>query len=161
MAENFACVQMPGVTGDITETTHAGWMRVQSVQWRGRRALSTRVGSTVDRELTMPAISEMEFRKENDIASGHLMQKFFTGEAMPTVVIDFIRTDQTAEVYYEITLTDAIVSMFVQELSGARPIEVFNLNFTAIECKTEQMSSTGTSGNPFTTGYDLSTGKST
>jgi type VI protein secretion system component Hcp len=102
----------------------------------------------------------MEFRKENDIASGHLMQRFFTGEAAPTVTIDFIRTDQTVDVYYQITLTNAIVSAFVQDSSGDRPLEVFNLNYTKIECKTQQMSPTGAPGNPFTTGYDLSTGQS-
>jgi type VI secretion system secreted protein Hcp len=113
-----------------------------------------RTGSSADRESTTPAISEVEIKKEMDIASGNLLQKFLTNEAQ-TVNLDFLRTDDQVDVYCHITLTNAILSMFELESTGERPIEVLRLNFTKIEIRTTQMGPDGLPAAPFTTGYDL------
>ncbi len=152
-------MQVPGITGDITESAHVGWCRILSISWRARRALSVRTMTDKDRESAIPAISEVEITRENDIASGPMMQKFFTGEAQTTVQLDFVRTDAALDVYFSITLTDAIFSMFEQASGGDRPVESLKLNFTKIQSKSTQMSATGTGTGPFTTGYDLALSK--
>jgi len=152
-------MQVPGITGDIVESAHSGWCRILSMSWRARRALSVRTMTDKDRESAIPAISEVEFTRENDIASGPIMQKFFTGEAQATVQFDFVRTDTALDIYFSLILTDAIFSMFEQGSGGERPTETLKINFTKIQTKSTQMSALGTGAGPFSTGYDLAASK--
>jgi type VI secretion system secreted protein Hcp len=160
VADFSVMMKVPGVTGDVTESAHTGWIRLAQFSWRARRALATRVGSVADRESTAPSVSEVEIRKENDSASGMLMQKFWNGGAQD-ITFDFVRTgDQdSSEVYYEVTLSNAIFSYFEQVSTGSRPEESLKINFTKIQNKITGMSALGTDANPFTTGFDLSTAK--
>jgi type VI secretion system secreted protein Hcp len=148
-------MNIPGVRGDVTETGHAGWMRVVSLSWGGKRDVSTQIGSSADRESTAPKLKEISFTKFNDIATGSLLTKFFSGMAQ-TVEIAFLRTDKTLDSYYKIELTDAILSDYEENSAGDRPVEDWKLSYTKIMITTAQMSADGTSSSQHVAGYDLS-----
>jgi type VI secretion system secreted protein Hcp len=100
-------MNVPGVSGDILEYLHSGWIRVAHVSWGARRALSTALGSAADRDLTAPAMSEIEIKRASDIATVGLLQRFWTGENQD-VTLHFVRTGDPMYVYYKILLSSAI-----------------------------------------------------
>jgi len=121
------------------------------------RGISSSVGSSAERESTAPSISEITVTKENDVASGKLMQEALSGHGK-TVKIDFTRTyKDSQEIYLTIELTNTIISGYSHSSSGERPIETISLNFTKIQYTTNQMKPDGTQGDPDHVIYDLST----
>lgn len=147
-----------GVTGDVTEGTHKNWIELKSFQWGMGRSISTLVGSAADRESSAPSVSEVVVSKDNDVASGNLMQEAFGGHGK-AVQIDFVRTDKgQLDNYLTLALTNTIISGYSHSASEAgRPTESLSLNFTKVEFKTQQMSATGTTGQPSSVIYDLAT----
>jgi type VI secretion system secreted protein Hcp len=145
------------IQGDVTETKHSTWIELHSCQFGVGRGISSSVGSSAERESTAPSISEIVVTKENDIASGKLMQQALSGNGV-TVQIDFTRTyKESQEIYLTIILTDVIISGYSHSSSGDRPIETLSLNFTKIQFTTNQMKPDGTQGDPDHVIYDLST----
>jgi type VI secretion system secreted protein Hcp len=146
-----------GIQGDVTETKHTGWIELHSCQWEVGRAISSTVGSSAERESTAPTISEIVVTKENDVASGKLMQEALSGHGK-TVKIDFTRTYQSSqEIYLSMELTDVIIAGYAHNSSGDRPIETMTLNFVKLQYSTTQMKPDGTQGDPDHVIYDLST----
>jgi type VI secretion system secreted protein Hcp len=146
------------IPGDVTETGHPKWIELHSFQWGMGRAISTTVGSSAERESSAPSVSEITVTKENDVATGKLMQEAFAGDGQ-TVKIEFTRTAKDKqEVYLSLTLTNTIISGYSHSSGGSdRPIETLSLNFTKIQFSTTQMTSTGNDGQPDHLIYDLST----
>jgi type VI secretion system secreted protein Hcp len=148
-----------GIPGDVTETKHSTWIELGSCQFGVGRGISSTVGSSSERESTAPSISEITVTKENDIASGKLMQEALSGHGQ-TVQIDFTRTfKDSQEIYLTIILTNTIISGYSHSSSGERPIETISLNFTKIQYTTNQMKPDGTQGDPDHVIYDLATAK--
>jgi type VI secretion system secreted protein Hcp len=150
-----------GIQGDVTETKHTTWIELNSCQFGVGRGISSTVGSSAERESTAPSISEITVTKENDIASGKLMQEALSGHGQ-TVQIDFTRTfKDSQEIYLTLTLTNTIISGYSHSSSGERPIETISLNFTKIQYTTNQMKPDGTQGDPDHVIYDLATAQTT
>jgi type VI secretion system secreted protein Hcp len=147
-----------GIPGDVTEPAHTTWIELNSFQWGVGRAISSPVGSSAERESTAPSISEVVVTKDNDIASGKLMQEALTGQGQ-TVQIDFTRTNKgQQDVYLTLTLTNTIISGYSHTAAGAdRPTESLSLNFTKVQFSTKQMAPDGSVGQPDHVIFDLST----
>lgn len=152
-------MKFPGCDGDVTETSHSSWIELHGFQWGVGRGISSVVGSSSERESSAPSISEVTVTKENDIATGKLMQEALSDHGKD-VQLDFTRTykDQQ-EIYLTLTLTNTIISGYSHSSSGDRPMESLSLNFTQVEFKTKQMKPDGTQGDPDTVTYNLSTAK--
>ncbi len=153
-------MQYAGVNGDVTEQSHKNWIELKSFRWGVGRSLSTKVGSAADRESSAPSVSEIVVTKDNDVASGNLMQEALGGHGK-TVQIDFVRTDKgQLDNYLTLSLTDTIISGYSHSAQGTdRPTESLSLNFVKVEFKTQQMTPEGTTGQPSSVIYDLSTAK--
>jgi len=152
-------MQFDGINGDVTETKHTNWVELNSCQFGVGRGISSTVGSSAERESTAPSISEIEVTKENDVASGKLMQEALSGHGK-NVKIDFTRTyKDSQEIYLTLALTNVIISGYSHSSSGERPIESLSLNFTKFQFTTNQMKPDGTQGDPDHVIYDLSTAK--
>lgn len=147
-----------GVTGNVTESGHTGWIELQSCNWGLGRSIATAVGASDDREASMPSVSEVIVTKECDVASTNLLQEALTGFGK-TVQIDFTRTAKTTDTYLTLTLTNAMISSHSHSHNGGdgRPIESVSLNFTKFEYKFIQMDTDASPGSTATAGYDLST----
>jgi type VI secretion system secreted protein Hcp len=150
------------IPGDVTETGHPNWIELDSFQWGVARGISSPVGSSAERESTAPSVSEVIVSKENDIASGKLMHEALSGDG-ETVQIDFTRTFQdTQAVYLTLILSNTMISSYSHSSAGAdRPRETLSLNFTTVEYKTIQMAAQGTTGQPDSVTYNLSTAQTT
>lgn len=152
-------MKFPGCDGDVTETGHTNWIELHGFQWGVGRGISSVVGSSAERESTAPSISEVTVSKENDVATGKLMQEALSGHGQE-VQIDFTRTfkDQQ-DIYLTLMLTNTIISGYSHTSSGDRPSESLSLNFTQVQFTTQQMSADGTTGSPDHVTYNLSTAK--
>jgi len=150
-------MKFDGVEGDVTETGHTKWIELNGCNFGVGRGISSPVGSSSERESTAPSISEITVGKQNDVASGKLMQQALAGNGK-TVQIDFTRTYQDKQqTYLTVTLTNTIISGYSHSSSGDRPSETISLNFTKIQYSTIQMKPDGTQGDPDHVIYDLST----
>lgn len=146
-----------GVDGDVTETGHPQWIELHAVAWGVGRGISTAVGSAAERESGAPSVSEVVVEKENDIATGKLMQEALGGHGK-TVTIDFTRTDKNKQdIYLSLELSNTLISGYSHKSQAGRPIETIALNFTKISFKTKQMKDDGGEGQPFNVIYDLET----
>jgi type VI secretion system secreted protein Hcp len=147
-----------GVDGDVTESGHQNWIELKSFDWRVSRGVSSSVGSSADRESTAPSVSEVAVKKDNDVATGGLMQEALAGHGK-TVKIDFTRTYKgKQEVYLSLELDNTIISGLSHSGSD-RPEERLVLNFTKVQFSTTQMKADGTPGDPSHVTYDLTTAK--
>ncbi len=145
------------IKGDVTETGHPSWIELSSFQWGMGRGISSTVGSSADRESSAPSVSEVVVSKDNDVATGKLMQEAFSGHGQ-TVKIDFTRTSKDKqEIYLSLTLTDTMISGYSHTSSGDRPTETLSLNFTKVQFSTTQMTAVGEDGQPDHLIYDLAT----
>jgi type VI secretion system secreted protein Hcp len=150
-----------GVTGNVTESSHTGWIELSSFSWGLGRAIHTAVGSSDDREASAPSVSEVVVTKDCDVASTNLLQEALSGFGK-TVQIDFARTAKgQLDVYLTLTLTNTMVSGHSHSSNGAdgRPQETLSLNFSKFEYKFTQMDTDASPGTSATAGYDLSTAK--
>jgi type VI secretion system secreted protein Hcp len=150
-----------GVTGGVTESSHTGWIELNSFSWGLGRAIRTVVGSTDDREASAPRVNEVTVTKDNDVASINLMQEALTGFGK-TAQIDFARTAKgQLDVYLTLTLTNTMISGYSHSSNGGdgRPAESLSLNFSKFEYKYTEMETDASPGTSSTVGYDLGTAK--
>ena len=151
------------IAGDVTESGHATWIELGSLQWGVGRGVGSSTGSSEDRESTAPSVSEVTITKDFDKASLKLLGEAYQGTGdgdATTVQIDFVRTNKgKLDVYSTITLSNVIVSGYSLSSGGDRPTESISLNFVKIETKMTPMKPDGTPDNPVTLTYDLGQAK--
>lgn len=119
-------MKIPGVTGDVTDKDHKGWIEVHNFQFSIYRNVETKVGFAANREVGHANVSNVSFDKDVDAASPQIASKALKGGKGDQIEIHFTNTDG---VYEEITLTEAIIS----HLSKTAGREHLNLDFTKIE----------------------------
>jgi type VI secretion system secreted protein Hcp len=143
------------IPGNVTESTHTGWIQLSSFNWGTGRSCASPVGAMADREATSPSLNEATVTKALDIASTKLMTEAFQGKGQ-TVNIEFTKTSQGAQtVYLSLTLSDTLIASFSTTSGGDRPSETYGLSFTKIEYKSTPAVDDNTSGEPITVSYDV------
>jgi type VI secretion system secreted protein Hcp len=147
------------IAGDVTESTHIGWIELNSFQWGVGRGISSPTGGSSDRESSAPSVSEITVTKAQDVASVPLINETLQGEGQ-TVIIDFCKTDKgQLQVYLTFTLTNNMISGYSLSSGGDRPSESLSLNFTKVEVKSTPMDATGADTSPVTVTYDIGQAK--
>jgi len=151
-------MQYGKLAGDVTESTHTGWIEVNSFQWGVGRGISSPTGGSADREASAPSVSEITIKKSQDSASTKLLGEAYQGEGVD-VTIDFCKTDKgQLEVFLELVLNNTMVSGF--SVSGTdRPEETLSLNFTKVLYKLTKQNADGTPGDPDALTYDVGLAK--
>ena len=148
-----------GIDGDATHEDHKKWITVESLSWGVGRAISTAVGSTMNREASEPSVAEVSITKTMDTSSVYLFQESCTGQAGKEVKIHLVSTGSPGKTYVEYTLSDTLVSGYSVTSGGDRPAESVTLNFNKVLVKYIPLESNNESGSPVTKGYDLVTTK--
>ncbi|MBA4150655.1 MAG: type VI secretion system tube protein Hcp [Verrucomicrobia bacterium] len=158
----FAAIylKLEGIDGESTSLAFPKMIQVDSVQWGSGRGISMpKAGG--DREVSAASVSEINLSKPMDKASLPIFREAVAGQTGKAATIYFTSTagggQETA--YYEITLSDVLVSSFSQGSGGDRPSESLSLNFTKIALKYTPQGAEGKSGTAINASYDLTTGK--
>ena len=141
--------------GDGQESEHANWIQLLSVNWGLTRPVSNPAGSTAGRVLSAPRLAELTVTKDEDVATIPLIQEALVGTPRD-VKIDFVRTGTgQQDVYYSISLKEALIIAFTQSSAGDRPVESLTLNFTQIAFEGSQMDAVGTVTSPSSYGWNV------
>jgi type VI secretion system secreted protein Hcp len=150
------------IKGDVTAEGFEDWIGIQSWQYGSGRAVSMHVGSTANREASMPSLSEMSMSKSMDSSSGMLAQKALAGLEVGTAEIALVRTGGKGEAERVATfkLEGVVISGYsVSAGEGGAPQENFSLSYTKLEGDFVGSDPSHKNGKEMKFSYDLSTGK--
>src|SRR4051812_41235603 len=104
-----------GIKGSVTEKNHKGWIDLMSAQLGTHRNVKDPTGSNVNREASVPSVSEITVTKVQDDASSDLFKAALCGTGK-TVQVDFCRTaegpNQPVVVYLTITMENTLISSY-------------------------------------------------
>jgi type VI secretion system secreted protein Hcp len=148
-------MKMAGIDGNVTATKYEKWIEVNSVSFGIGRGIGSATGKASDREASAPSLSEVSIAKTADISSIKLFETALYGEGIH-VDIHLCKTDKgDVEPYIKYELINTLISGFSVSSGGDRPSESISLNFTAINFTYTPMGSLNETGEPVTTGYDM------
>jgi type VI secretion system secreted protein Hcp len=128
-------MQYEGITGDVTEVNHKGWVEINSFSFGASRGVHTPVGSTAKREVAAPSVSEIQCSKQMDISSFRWLEESLYGQKAVTCKVHFLRTgtDGNLDVYVEYIFTNCLVASYSVGGGGDGATESLSINFTKIE----------------------------
>ena len=152
-------VKIDGINGDATHLEHKKWLDVDSLQWGVGRGISTKTGSSFNREASEPSVSEVTVTKTMDSSSSQLFQEACAGAAGKAVTIDLVTTGNPGDIYMQYKLHNALVSGYSVSSGGERPSESLSLNFTKIEMVYKTFDDKHNVTGQFPASYDMSVTK--
>ncbi|MCL6271439.1 type VI secretion system tube protein Hcp [Sansalvadorimonas sp. 2012CJ34-2] len=143
--------------------SEGGWFAIRSFNWGAARSVGMDIGNGMNRDAGMVAMSEISVSKEMDGASENILSRMYVpgeqGDEVQIIVTKPARTGQGAEVYLQITLTNArIVNYSLSASDGATPFENLALAYSKMAVKHwhEEEGGNLVAGGDVT--YDLPTG---
>jgi type VI secretion system secreted protein Hcp len=156
-------MQFDGIHGSVTAAGHENWIELHSATMGVNRHLTISTGRGLNREASVPALSEIAITKDLDSATMGLFRVSLWGEGKK-VKIDFCKTDKDKwEAYLQVELDNVLISNFSLAGHGgdsnARPTESLSLNFTKITMTTTLMDTKNATGKPDRAMWDLAQGK--
>jgi type VI secretion system Hcp family effector len=146
-------LQIPSITGSVTDSQHKGWIGVHDIHFHTANHASVKPGHTSDRITSIPAVSNFVLSKLTDVASPKILEASLSGKVFDKVVIHVCNTDEKP--YIEYTLHKAIVSQYDMNATDSDTAshshlqEMFSLNATKIEMRYMPQG-----GAPLSTAYD-------
>lgn len=155
-------LQIDGIKGESTDSTHQGWIECESVSWAIKQpksaTSSTGGGHTAERcELT-----DISFHKAADLASPILSQTCAAGRTIPKAKFEFWRADGQGDriKYYEIELENVLISHIAPSVgAGSIMSESVGLKFSKVKWKYTQQKVSGGAGGNTSGGWDLATNR--
>jgi len=143
-------MQYEGIRGTVTSAGHENWIELNS---------SSIQISRPDRDpRTSLIVRPILISKLMDESSVPLYAEAFRGSAARTVRIDF--TSMGADfitTYFEIVLSDVVISSTEVSTGGDRPQDAFALNYGRIEMKYTPYDERGQAGSPIMYCWDVAT----
>src|SRR5262245_26281785 len=100
-------MNIPGIPGDSNDAKHADWIEVEAVGQGVTNTLGPVVGGPVTGKASF---QPLKIVKRIDRASPLLFLNTAKGTHYPTITIQFTRTTGDRPVFYEIKLSDALIS---------------------------------------------------
>jgi len=155
-------MKIEGITGDVTEVNHVGWIDVDSFQFGVGRAISSPVGGA-ERVVGATSVSDITITTAMSIASPAIFTEAVAGTTGKEVMIDFTKTaGGSSVVFAHYVLTSTLISQYSVSAVGDNAgvaSESISLNFLKIEWTFTPINPDGTSGgDPVSASFDLSTG---
>lgn len=121
------------ITGDSNVEEHEEWITLDSVSYNVGRTINASGGGK-SREVSNPMFGEIHCNKSTDMASPEIMFQAIQGKSLGKAELHWVQTgaEGTTQVYYQVTLGNAIVSSYDIASSGDRPSENFAISFDEI-----------------------------
>lgn len=155
-------LQIDGVKGESTDSSHQGWIEVSSAQWgvvQPRSASASTGGGLTAERCEHRTLS---LSKEADLASPVLMQICSMGKTIPKAKLEFMRADGDGKPvkYYEVELENVMIASMDQMVSeGSILFDSIGIRFSKVKWKYQQQKIGGGAGGNTAGGWDLACNK--
>jgi len=160
MATDFY-LQLEGIKGESTDSKHAGWTEVLTVNWTITQPKSATTSTSGGHTAGRAELGEIHITKLIDIASPMLAQTCACGKTIPKAKIEFFRADGNDRVkYYEVELENVLIGHVSPSFNpGGDPTESVGLKFAKVKWKYTQQKIGGGSGGNTAGGWDAATNR--
>ncbi len=151
-------MKIDGITGNVTAKGHEKWIELHSMQFGVGRGIGSPTGKSSNRETSAPNVSEVVVTKLTDETSPLFFQESTIGKSK-AVTLHIVRTSADhLETFYELILTNTLISGWSLSSGGDQPTESISMNFTKIQTKYIPFNTDHTPGTPVPSGYDMALG---
>jgi len=155
-------LQIDGIKGESTDTTHKDWIECQHVSWEVLQPKSATASTGGGHTAERCEHSDILLHKLADLSTPLLLQNSSSGKTIPSARIEFMRADGDGNrvKYFEIELKDVLIGGVSPSVSEGDILkEELRLKFSQVKWKyTQQKVSGGTGGNT-SGGWNLSQNK--
>jgi len=155
-------LQIDGIKGESTDSTHEGWIELTSAQWgvtQPKSATSSTAGGHTAERCELRSIS---VTKLADLTSPILMQTCAAGKTIPKAKLEFMRADGQGNriKYYEVELDNVLIGSVNQSVhEGSILQDSMGLKFSKVKWRYTLQKIAGGAGGNTSGGWDLSTNR--
>jgi type VI secretion system secreted protein Hcp len=140
MAAYDIFLKLGDIKGESTDDQHKDWIALVSYS-SGVSQASVAVGNGAARAVATAHCAPFNAHKLFDQASPTLLAAAMTGQHFPNAEVDFVRADDSREVFIKLELNDVVVSSAEQSGSvggDSAPTESISLNFGSVKVTYQQ-----------------------
>ena len=151
-------MQIDGLKGDATDSTHKDWIEIQSFNHTITQPASATAASSGGATYARAKHEDFEVTKEIELSSAKLYEMCSSGKHIKKVVIDLMRSSGDAPVkYMSIEMDEVIISKVAMTGNvGGAPTELVAFNYGVIKWTyTQQKRADGSKGGNVTGGWSL------
>jgi type VI secretion system secreted protein Hcp len=155
-------LQIDGIKGESTDSTHLGWIECESVNWSVHQPRSATASTGGGHTAERAELSDVSFSKLSDLSSPILLQTCAMGKTVPKAKFEFFRADGSGDrvKYYEVELDNVLIGFVSPAVaSGAIMRETVNLKFSKVRWKYSQQKISGGAGGNTAGGWDLASNR--
>ena len=155
-------LQIDGIKGESTDSTHKDWIECKSVNWHVLQPKSATASTGGGHTAERTEHKDIVISKLADLATPLLLQNCSSGKTIPKAKLEFLRADGKGEriKYFEITLENVLISSVAPNVEqGDILTEKLSLKYSKVQWKYTQQKVGGGSGGNTSGGWDLATNK--
>jgi type VI secretion system secreted protein Hcp len=147
------------IKGECTLTDAAYKDKINIQSWAyGASLASYTDGTNQKRTFGKPEVSAISITKSMDLASTGIFQACIAGTNLPTVKIFTLQEESGKfDVFYTITLTNALIESYQVSTGGQVPSESLTLTFSKIELAYKQQTTQSAQSGSKTASFDRTT----
>jgi type VI secretion system secreted protein Hcp len=131
---------VPGIKGSATDARHRDWIDVLSLS------------QTLDQVAGRPQCT-LNATKLLDISGPLLWGAAVTGKVFPQIRIEVVSAGERPQIFYQITLTNAVVTGISTSGSSGGFVELVTLSATSVQLKFFPQRADGSLGSPVTSTF--------
>lgn len=134
-------LQVDGIKGESTDSTHQGWIEVSQAQWGVTQPISAQGSGTGGRTTGRSEYRSLSLAKLADLASPVLLQHCSNGKIIPKAKLEFMRADGDGNrvKYYEVELENVLIANMEQMVAeGSIMRDHIALHFSKVKWKYSQ-----------------------
>ena len=143
-----------GIAGDVTESNHQGWIKLNSMQFHLSRDHKIESGCANSRCGSAPVFQDVELTKHLDAASTKLFQHACQGDVLPSVEIQACHAGASMSCYAKYVFHNVMMTHYSPALSTSAN-ETLRLSFTQVETTYTGRDESNRATAPQSAAYDL------
>ncbi|MDH5858724.1 Hcp family type VI secretion system effector [Lampropedia aestuarii] len=148
-------IKIDGISGESKDSKHAGWIDVLSFSYGVSQSSSSFTGGGAG--VGKANFDALVFEHYADKATPNLMQYCASGKHIGEVKLEAAKVGDGSQVYFIITLTDAIITHAGPSGStdDARVKETVGISYSKIKVEVKEQNANGSLGAATTGGWDV------
>lgn len=155
-------LQIDGIKGESTDSTHKDWIECQAVQWEVIQPKSSTGSTGGGHTAERCEHKDIVIQKLTDLATPLLLQNSSSGKTIPKARMEFMRADSKGEriKYFELELDNVLIGAVSPSVSeGDIMNEELHLKYSKVKWKYTQQKISGGAGGNTSGGWDLAANK--